>query len=812
MKKILLLFICAIFLPGISSAQTVTNTNDGGPGSLRHVILNVIPGATITVDPSLAGQTVTLATGPLSVPVNMTIVGADGFEVSGNNTFRIFNFLNLNTTVSISNMTMSNGFVSGFGSGGVGVIAGSLTLTDCVLTGNIAYNAGAIRVSEGGQLILNRCTFSGNSTSGNSGGALSNSGDLLATNCTFSGNTVAGSNRSGGAIVQYYEPGDLPSTAKLNNCTVTGNTATGDGGGIYEEGSSIELSNTIVAGNSAPNGPDIFGSVVTSGNNLIENISGITFSGTGTGDITGISAVLGPLAANGGLTETHSLLVMSPAIDAGSVVTAAMLDQRELARFGAPDIGAFELNGIPGSPPVPDSTTLPDLTAECSVVMPTAPTSEGGMMPGTTTTIFPVTAQGTTVVTWSYTNAFGTTTQTQNVVITDATAPVADLVTLAEVTAECEVTALTAPTATDNCGGTVTVTNDATLPITTQGTTVVTWTYTDAAGNSSTQTQNVVITDATAPVADLVTLAEVTAECEVTSLTAPTATDNCGGTVTVTNDATLPITTQGTTVVTWTYTDAAGNSSTQTQNVVITDATAPVADLVTLADVTGTCSIDMPTAPTAMDNCTGTITGTTTTIFPITAIGTTTIIWEYDDGNGNMTTQLQDVVNAGVDPSTTLSGDGATITANTAGASYAWVNCDANVTIAGETGQSFTPSATGSYAVIVTVGNCSDTSICEILIYDPGSGGYLVTPNGDGINESFAINGFTTNYPANEIFIYNRWGNLIYQIADYQNDWSGEVNVSDAIGTSDLPEGTYYFLIQASTTDNSMKGFIYVKY
>ena len=97
-----------------------------------------------------------------------------------------------------------------------------------------------------------------------------------------------------------------------------------------------------------------------------------------------------------------------------------------------------------------------------------------------------------------------------------------------------------------------------------------TWTYEDAQGNTSTQTQDVVITDTTAPVADLATLADVTAQCEVTSLTAPTATDNCGGAVTVTNDATLPITAQGTTTVTWTYEDAQGNTSTQTQDVVIT--------------------------------------------------------------------------------------------------------------------------------------------------------------------------------------------------------------------------------------------------
>ncbi|WP_449649461.1 HYR-like domain-containing protein, partial [Tenacibaculum caenipelagi] len=162
----------------------------------------------------------------------------------------------------------------------------------------------------------------------------------------------------------------------------------------------------------------------------------------------------------------------------------------------------------------------------------------------------------------------------ETVIVDDTTAPVADVATLSDVTGQCEVTSLSAPTATDNCSGSVTGTHNASLPITTQGTTVVTWTYEDAQGNTSTQTQNVVIDDTTAPVADVATLSDVTGQCEVTSLSAPTATDNCSGSVTGTHNASLPITTQGTTVVTWTYEDAQGNTSTQTQNVVIDDTTA----------------------------------------------------------------------------------------------------------------------------------------------------------------------------------------------------------------------------------------------
>ena len=186
------------------------------------------------------------------------------------------------------------------------------------------------------------------------------------------------------------------------------------------------------------------------------------------------------------------------------------------------------------------------------------------------------------MITWTYADANGnTSTQTQNVIINDTTAPAPVSATLADITGQCEVTAamLTIPSATDNCGGNVTVTSDATFPITAQGTTVITWTYGDANGNTSTQTQNIIINDTTAPVPVLATLANITAECGVadTMVTTPSAIDNCGGTVTVTTDATFPITAPGTTVITWTYADANGNTSTQTQNVVIADTTAPIA-------------------------------------------------------------------------------------------------------------------------------------------------------------------------------------------------------------------------------------------
>lgn len=93
--------------------------------------------------------------------------------------------------------------------------------------------------------------------------------------------------------------------------------------------------------------------------------------------------------------------------------------------------------------------------------------------------------------------------------------------------------------------------------------------------------------------------------------------------------------------VTLTVTDADGQTSTCTSNVTIKDVTPPVIPI--LADITGQCSVT-PVAPTTTDVCAGTITGTTTTTFPITNAGTTTIIWTFNDGNGQTVTANQKVI------------------------------------------------------------------------------------------------------------------------------------------------------------------------
>jgi hypothetical protein len=70
---------------------------------------------------------------------------------------------------------------------------------------------------------------------------------------------------------------------------------------------------------------------------------------------------------------------------------------------------------------------------------------------------------------------------------------------------------------------------------------------------------------------------------------------------------------------------------------------------------------------------------------------------------------------------TSVTRDGNTLTANTPDAAYQWLDCiNDNSQIEGETGQSFTPSVMGSFAVEITVNSCKDTSFCYTL--DPAVG------------------------------------------------------------------------------------------
>ena len=97
----------------------------------------------------------------------------------------------------------------------------------------------------------------------------------------------------------------------------------------------------------------------------------------------------------------------------------------------------------------------------------------------------------------------------------------------------------------------------------------------------------------------------------------------------------------GVTSVTLTVSDGEESDSC-TATVTVVDKTAPVPDVSLLPDVTGECSAEINTVPTATD-CAGSILGTTEDPISYTEQGTYIVTWTYDDGSGNTTTQTQTV-------------------------------------------------------------------------------------------------------------------------------------------------------------------------
>lgn len=244
--------------------------------------------------------------------------------------------------------------------------------------------------------------------------------------------------------------------------------------------------------------------------------------------------------------------------------------------------------------------------------------------------------------------------------------------------------------------------------------------YTTLAGdvdilNDSITPMYITVNDVTAPLADIANLPDLTAECSILISTIPTATDNCAGSVVGTTEDTLYYDEQGAYAITWTYDDGNGNTSTQTQNIIIEDVTAPVEDVATLPEITGECTVNVY-PPTATDNCAGLITAVTTDPLTYNVEGTYTITWIYDDENGNISTQLQNVIVTPIDTSVTVAAPILTANNTLTGITYQWIDCNGNIPISGETNQSYSVTADGSYAVIVELDGCLDTSSCFLIV------------------------------------------------------------------------------------------------
>ncbi len=342
---------------------TVTNLNNNGNGSLRDAIFFTPNGGTIDFASNLSG-TITLTTGNLPIGKNLTIngPGAGRITISGNAASQVFNIAS-GVTVSIAGLTIANG-VSGIINGstnnlGGGVFnIGNLTLTNCVVTNNIALSTvggqglGGGIFNDGNLTVIRSLIFNNQAQAsglaGGQGGGIYNSRSMTLINDTIVNNSAG----QGAGVAVITNPPNM-AVANITNCTIANNSAgsAGQGGGLLVGFiATANLRNVLIAANSGGTAPDVSGNVASAVNNLIGNGSGSTGVNNGdNGNQVGTSGSpidpkLGSLRDNGGFTMTLALLAGSPAIDAGNNNAAPGDDQRGFNRpvNGTIDIGAYE--------------------------------------------------------------------------------------------------------------------------------------------------------------------------------------------------------------------------------------------------------------------------------------------------------------------------------------------------------------------------------------------------------------------------------------------------------------------------------------
>lgn len=322
-------------------------TIDGGPGKNR--IFTVSPGASL----ALRGLTLTGGNG-------------DGALFSGGGGA----ILNALGTLTLTQCTLSGNAVAspepGIGGSGGAIFNdnGKMTLNQCLFSGNTvevdnAGTGGAI-YNFNGSPVLTQCTFADNSTS--FGGAIFSIGNgqtplLTLTQCTFTGNSAS---QSGGAISNNH------GALTLTHCTVSGNAAHGDAGGAILSSGTVSTASTVkvtlthctLSGNTASTfGGGIYASSSTL--ELANNIVAGNTSSFGGPDILRSGGTITPIGLNfigdtEGSTLTANSIILTTAAN-GSINLAP------LANNGGP---TQTMALRPGSPAIDSATNITGLTTD----------------------------------------------------------------------------------------------------------------------------------------------------------------------------------------------------------------------------------------------------------------------------------------------------------------------------------------------------------------------------------------------------------------------------------------------------------------
>lgn len=271
----------------------------------------------------------------------------------------------INTTI-----TIEESHITGNGWGGIWAMGSPLSMTESTVSENsTTANGGGLALINVNADEISASTITGNGAEGEGGGiyfwGLGTGGTLALTNTTISGNHA---DQHGGGIMVGSGTGsilEMSAVTLVNNIADHDDGNDGDGGGIHTAaGAHTKMTHTLIGQNldlttgaGIQWGQECVGDIESAQYNLIErHSSSVCTVYGGSNDIIGfliapIDPLIGPLQGNGGLTDTHTLLMGSPAIEAGqpggcSEVNGAPVtaDQRGVSRpqGGRCDIGAFE--------------------------------------------------------------------------------------------------------------------------------------------------------------------------------------------------------------------------------------------------------------------------------------------------------------------------------------------------------------------------------------------------------------------------------------------------------------------------------------
>ena len=115
-----------------------------------------------------------------------------------------------------------------------------------------------------------------------------------------------------------------------------------------------------------------------------------------------------------------------------------------------------------------------------------------------------------------------------------------------------------------------------------------------------------------------------------------------------------------------------------------------------------------------------------------------------------------------------------------------------------------TPAVTTAYSYnIIDASGCIGSDTVVITVMDPIQFNIrnIITMNNDSINDTWNITGVEF-FPMTSVKVFNQYGKLIYENGDYKNDWNGSYRGSE------LPNGTYYYVVLKGGTEEEYKGTI----